>query len=165
MCVHCLGDWLSERDLTGLLLVIGSIMMQGSASGSLYVDDGHSYKNKNGDYIHRTFTFSGRTLSSKPTHSAFMTVPSNGTDMMRSLACSHCLQADPVSAPVCGTGRFKTSCTVERVVILGYSAPVSKAFLVVRMTRCPALLCLFAQGLSMHVYAVIAPSASRRQPA
>jgi len=69
-------------------------MMQGSASGSLYVDDGHSYKNKNGDYIHRTFTFSGRTLSSKPTHSAFMTVPSNGTDMMRSLACSHCLQAD-----------------------------------------------------------------------
>lgn len=75
--------------------------LQGFATGSLYIDDGHSYNFQHGAFVHRTFNFQNGVLSSSATQSPLL--PKNNG--------------------------FQAKTTVERVVIYGYSQTVSKAVL------------------------------------
>ncbi|KAF5834709.1 glycosyl hydrolases family 31-domain-containing protein [Dunaliella salina] len=45
------------------------------ASGDLYLDDGHSFAFKRGEYLHRSFTFNGGQLQSTPAPTATNTPP------------------------------------------------------------------------------------------
>ena len=44
--------------------------LQGEAKGQLYIDDGHSYNYKNGEYLLRQFAFSNNKLTSSSADSA-----------------------------------------------------------------------------------------------
>lgn len=42
---------------------ISTLLLQGKAKGNLYIDDGHSYKYKEGEYLVRQFSFSDNQLT------------------------------------------------------------------------------------------------------
>ncbi|KAI0523398.1 hypothetical protein KFK09_005793 [Dendrobium nobile] len=69
-----------------------------AAEGELYIDDGKSYDFEQGAYIHRRFVFSNGKLTSSTIHSASLREK-----------------------------KFSSSCTVERIILLGLPSGAKKA--------------------------------------
>lgn len=69
----------------------------GAAEGEVYIDDGKSYEFKQGAYIHRRFIFSDGKLTSV------------------NLAAAS------------STSSFVSDCTIERIILLGYSSKTKSA--------------------------------------
>lgn len=89
-----MSDWLVSALPCCQVVALNSTL---GAEGELYIDDGKSYKFKQGEYIHRKFTFSAGQLKSAPLQ------PDAAT-----------LRKGPAS-----NGKFQTPCVVERVIVMG----------------------------------------------
>ncbi|XP_071704204.1 probable glucan 1,3-alpha-glucosidase [Rutidosis leptorrhynchoides] len=86
-----------ENDPYTLVIAVDN---SGAAEGELYIDDGKSYEFKQGAYIHRRFIFSNGKLTS--------------------------VNLATTSASSLGT-KFLSDCTIERIILLGYSSKSKSA--------------------------------------